>query len=72
MISDRFPGIHDLSSQEKRDLASELWDDAGEGHSDPAFDAAVAELLERRHERYLENPDEVVSWEGIRSRLASE
>lgn len=68
MIIERIPEISALSEDEKftlvRELVSELSDQT-EGAPDPA----IAELLEKRLREYEANPEAVLTWEEVKTRI---
>ena len=69
MIAETIPALQNLSSDQKIILAAELWRDAvGTASGDP--DPTLVEALRERLQFYREHPDEVSSWEQVRSRIA--
>jgi hypothetical protein len=70
MIAETIPALRALSSDQKIILAAELWREAvGEGSSEPG--PALIDALKERLQFYHKHPDEVSSWEEVRSRIAA-
>jgi hypothetical protein len=71
MILERFPELEKLSLEERALLYSELgdtlFDDAAPDRADPT----ILELLEKRHQEYLANPDLARPAEEVLARLRS-
>lgn len=70
MILEQLPDVGRLSSEDKLLLAAELIKDAAPIPDEPV-DPALAELLRRRLDDYLANPDAVSSWEDVKRRVLS-
>jgi putative addiction module component (TIGR02574 family) len=71
VIQDQIPEITALSPSDKLALVVELWDELSAHPDDlPVSEEQLAEL-DRRHAAYQANPETVVSWEEVRSRLKS-
>lgn len=69
MILERHPELKQLSSSEKLQLVSELWDDlANHPAVVPVTREQIAEL-DRRMEAYRKDPTQVTTWEAIKARL---
>ena len=69
MILERHPELQQLSSSEKLQLVSELWDDlANHPAVVPVTREQIAEL-DRRMEAYRQDPTQVTTWEAIKARL---
>jgi hypothetical protein len=68
MIAETIPALRDLSSDQKIILAAELWRDAiGQGENDP--NPALVEALKERLDFHRKHPDDVSTWEAVRSRI---
>lgn len=69
MILEKHPELFELSAEEKLQLIRELYTAMeAEGGLEPNPDI-VAEL-QRRRERYLHDPSQVVRWEDVKRKLA--
>jgi putative addiction module component (TIGR02574 family) len=69
MILERYPDLLRLPPEEKLALVTELWDNlAGNPADIPVTPEEIAEL-DRRMERYRNDPTQVRSWEEIKGRL---
>lgn len=66
MIAETIPAIADLSREEQLLLAVELWNRHTALPEDPESENVIARFLEERHREYLENPDNVISWEDLK------
>lgn len=71
MILDTLPAIRQLSSQEKRQLAEELWNDADAQDGEVTVEPAVLELLDQRLAAHAADPQAGSTWEEVRSRVFS-
>jgi putative addiction module component (TIGR02574 family) len=69
MIVERIPAIGELSAHDKYILANELWEEIASDESSVPFDDAVVALLEKRHQEYLSDPNNVVSWDEMKGKL---
>ena len=68
MIAEAFPGLSDLSSDDKILLAAELWQEAV-GSEGAAPDSELLAVLRERLAHYQQHPGEVSSWEEVRQRV---
>jgi putative addiction module component (TIGR02574 family) len=69
MILERFPEVERLSSEEKLQLATELWNEI-EGHpSDVPVDQEILDELRRRMEHFKSHPEQCTTWEKVRDKL---
>ena len=68
MIIDSLPGVRDLSTEQKWQLAEELW---GEliPDKDEGRDSAIERLIEGRMEHYRSHPETASSWESLKHRI---
>ena len=66
MIAEKFPGIAELSTAEKRELAIELFEASGENEEVVELDSGIAEVLQQRMDHYLANPETGKSWDQVR------
>lgn len=67
MIAERFPGLVELSDDDKFTLMAELWQDVTD-HS-ATDDPALAELVEQRWQDYQKHPERVSPWSDVKARL---
>ena len=68
MIAETIPGLSSLSADQKIILAAELWRDAtGRAGEDPS--PSLVEALNERLEFYRQHPEQVSTWEEVRSRI---
>jgi putative addiction module component (TIGR02574 family) len=71
MISAKIPQLKDLSTEEKLILVGELWDDlAAHPEAFPPREDHI-KLLQERLENFRKHPEDVVSWEDVKSRILS-
>jgi putative addiction module component (TIGR02574 family) len=68
MIAETIPALNSLSADQKILLAAELWRDAVGGVSKEP-NPALVEALQERLDAYRKNPEQVSSWEQVRSRI---
>jgi putative addiction module component (TIGR02574 family) len=69
MIAEKIPQLKDLSTEEKLILVGELWDDlAAHPEAFPPREDHI-KLLRERLEHYRQHPEDVVSWEDVKSRI---
>ena len=67
MIAERFPAVMALPDEEKLSLIAELWEDvAGD---DGTKDPAVVALIEQRLAEYRAHPEQVSTWEDVKTRI---
>lgn len=69
MKAEQIPSIQTLSLAEKYLLANELWQEVADDESMIPLGGEVEQLLEKRQEEFLANPDDVISWEEIKEKL---
>ncbi len=69
MILERIPEISKLSPEDKLRLANELWQQVAEDPDRIPVSDEHKQLIEQRYQEYLENPDDVVTWEEVKRRL---
>lgn len=67
MIAERYPGLIDLSDEEKLALMAELWDDVT-GHS-AADSPALAAFVKARWQDYQQHPEQVSPWSEVKARI---
>jgi putative addiction module component (TIGR02574 family) len=60
-----------LSPSDKFALAVELWNEVHAHVDDIPLTDSQLEELERRHAEYLNNPDDVLSWERVKANIRS-
>ena len=71
MIKDTIPELQTLSPAQKFALAIELWDELASNPDEiPVTDEQLNEL-DRRFDEYQRDPDKVVTWEEVKSRILS-
>jgi putative addiction module component (TIGR02574 family) len=71
MIKDKIPELQTLSPAEKFALAIELWDELASNPDEiPVTDEQLNEL-DRRFEEYQRNPDTVITWEELKTKILS-
>jgi putative addiction module component (TIGR02574 family) len=71
MIAEKIPELKNLSVEEKLMLVGELWDDlAAHPEAFPLREDHL-KLLRERLEHYRRNPEDVVAWEDVKSRILS-
>jgi hypothetical protein len=68
MIAETIPALSSLSADQKILLAAELWREAVGGASKEP-NPKLVEALQERLDAYRKTPDEVSSWEQVRSRI---
>lgn len=69
MITEKFPGLKDLSPEEKLALVGELWEELSASPDLLAPRDDHRQLLRERLEKHREQPDEVIAWEEVKKRL---
>ena len=69
MIVEQIPAIGKLSARDKYILANELWEEIEANEASVPFDDAVVQLLEQRHQQYLDDPSKVISWDDLKAKL---
>ena len=69
MILEQIPDIQRLTSSEKLVLVSELWDDLAAHPDNIPVSRAILDELDKRLDDYHKNPDQVTSWEDIKTRI---
>jgi putative addiction module component (TIGR02574 family) len=69
MILERYPQIQQLSTLEKLELATELWDEVEADQASIPISAEHMAELDRREEEYARDPSRVTTWEAIKKRL---
>jgi putative addiction module component (TIGR02574 family) len=62
-------GIDRLSVEERLALVEELWDSIADSSADLPLTEAQRAELERRLAEHEANPDDVVSWEDIKTSI---
>ena len=70
MIIDKISGLSQLSTQEKNELARELWEQAEADLSNPESQAQIR-ILNSRWKHYLANPETASTWSEVKDRLFS-
>lgn len=65
MILETIPEIQKLSSEEKLQLANELWEEL-EKLDDSSIDPAIIELLESRMAQYRDDPSTARTYEEVK------
>jgi putative addiction module component (TIGR02574 family) len=71
MIKEKIPELQTLSAAEKFALAIELWDELASTPDEiPVTDEQLGEL-DRRFEEYQRNPDKVLPWEEVKTKILS-
>jgi hypothetical protein len=68
MIAETIPALSSLSADQKILLAAELWRDAVGGVAKEP-NLALVNALNERLAAYQKNPDQVATWEKVRSRI---
>ena len=69
MILEHLPEVQRLPAAEKRLLAEELWQQAGDESNEVDLDPAVVALLEARIEEHAASGAVVSSWEQVEARV---
>lgn len=69
MLKVAIPHFAELNSSEKLLLLEELWDDLAENPSEVPVPDWKKRDLERRYQKYLQNPNEGSPWSAVRERL---
>lgn len=67
MIAERFPGLVQLSDDDKFTLMAELWQDVTDDAA--TDDPALAELVEQRWQDYQKHPEQVSHWSDVKARI---
>ena len=70
MILEKIEGLAELSTQEKKELAREFWEQAEVDLANLETQAQV-EILDSRWEHYLANPETASTWSEVKDRLFS-
>lgn len=68
MIAERFPNLMELKPDEQLELASELAREALKSQQAPELSNGAVELLEKRLDAYLEQPEIGTTWEDLKNR----
>jgi putative addiction module component (TIGR02574 family) len=68
MILEQLPEIQNLPSDQKRQLAEELWLSADDSH-ETSVDPAILALLEQRLAQHAADPSAASSWQQVRERV---
>ena len=68
MIADKIPEIANLSDEDKLLLANELWQAVAQNPNNIPVSEEHVRLIEERYRAYLEEPDNVVTWEQVKQR----
>lgn len=66
MIAERYPKLDALAPDEQLALAAELAKKAARGNGIPELTERSREILERRLDYFLANPQTGVNWEDLR------
>lgn len=69
MILERFPEVGRLSTDEKLQLAAELWNEVEEDPLSIPADQDIVDELHRRMEHFRNHPDQCATWESVRDKL---
>lgn len=70
MIAETIPGLSALSADQKIMLAAELWREAvAETAETP--DPEIVQALRERLDYHVKHPDQVSTWEAVRSKIAA-
>lgn len=69
MILDRFPEVQRLSTTEKLQFVSELWNDLEDHPAEVPVDEEILAELDRRMEHFRKNPGDFTTWETVKERL---
>lgn len=69
MILEQFPEVQQLSPSEKLMLVSELWNDLEAHPSEVPVSREIIAELDRRLARFHQHPDEITTWEAVRTRI---
>jgi putative addiction module component (TIGR02574 family) len=62
--------ILQLSVAERIQIVEDIWDSIGESPEELALSEAEKLELDKRLERYRENPDEGIQWETLKKNLS--
>ena len=68
MILEQFPGVRNLSADDKWLLAEELWEELLP-EPDAERDQAIHKLIAARMDDYRLNPHTAVSWESVKQKM---
>jgi putative addiction module component (TIGR02574 family) len=71
MIKEKIPELQTLSPAEKFALAIELWDELYSNPDEFPVTEEQLDELDRRFQEYQRDPEKVVSWEDVKSRILS-
>ena len=69
MIAEKLPDLKKLTVSEKKQLLEELWDDIRHSEEELPIESTTLQLLEKRREEYIADPDSASTWEEVKKRL---
>ena len=69
MILEKFPEVKRLSSSEKLQFVSELWNDLQANPDAIPVAREIIDELDRRMARFREHPEEFDTWESVKERI---
>jgi putative addiction module component (TIGR02574 family) len=69
MVKDAIPQLADLSTEQKFELISELWDEVLEHPEDLPVHTWQRAELDRSYEEYRQQPERALPWAVVKERL---